>query len=255
MVSLASSLQDTLLLRQEYLPWEIAYYVRHDLQNISFHDLSSVDNLIEMTKSSFTDAMAACAYMHLRPEYASHYRIQTLLQEQSMCSSLVIGWMWDQTQLDLDAEILAHLKKEPMLDNIFKGNGNWQQLCDLHSLIAVECLGVMDRSLRFNICSIPTSYKQNDDPQMKALFWQAQSEKHITSALVYACSHWVYHALFATSNDRLIDLAGSFLEKHMFHWLEVISLAGQNLSVMMSQLHKLTVRNRHSVIESVFQFI
>ncbi|KAJ6511658.1 hypothetical protein DFH09DRAFT_270095, partial [Mycena vulgaris] len=88
--------------------------------------------------------------------------------------------------------------------------------------LAFSLLRAMQRSLRFNICNLPTSYLRN--VEMPGL--QSQLDKHIPGELQYACRFWVDHLVATSCNSRSVRVAeGLVLEKFLF-WLEVLSLLG-----------------------------
>ncbi|KAF5611637.1 vegetative incompatibility het-E-1 [Fusarium subglutinans] len=79
-------------------------------------------------------------------------------------------------------------------------------------------LRVMDASLKEDICN---------------LVWPGTECSEITSAQVafcvpdelqYACRHWVYHYQKIESPLLNLEEVFTFLQKHLFHWLEVLSL-------------------------------
>ncbi|KLO19719.1 WD40 repeat-like protein [Schizopora paradoxa] len=99
------------------------------------------------------------------------------------------------------------------------------------ALLAEGCLWLMNHSLKFNICGIPSShYSNNTIPNIEALV-----EANIPSSLEYACSHWAEHLADADRydfakrsrdiQDRLPPLIITLLQEHTLHWLEVMSLA------------------------------
>ena len=89
--------------------------------------------------------------------------------------------------------------------------------------LAIGCLEVMERELRFNICQIPTSYNANNDIENLG----ALAKENISRHLLYASHFWARHFLHLTNVDnvvssKLIDL----LSDHFLEWLEVMSVTG-----------------------------
>lgn len=206
---------------------EIAYYIRHILQSVPFQDLSLMDTLIHATERDFTSAVGACIYMRFGLNNGPDDLIQILLHSRVATQSLS-DIMLHHTLKTLDGEILAELKEDASFSAIVSSRrpSNWPQLYELHRRILHICLRTMTTLLRFNICSIPSSYIRNDHPSIQQLVQNAKNKGDITSALAYACSHWAHHASFVLSD--VTDPIIKFLESHALHWLEILSLNGQD---------------------------
>ena len=87
--------------------------------------------------------------------------------------------------------------------------------------IAISCLDVMERELRFNICQIPTSYKANQAIENLG----ALVRQHISHHLLYASHFWARHFSRLTIVDNMV--ASKLLELlsgHFLEWLEVMSV-------------------------------
>ncbi|RKL13866.1 hypothetical protein BFJ70_g15820 [Fusarium oxysporum] len=94
----------------------------------------------------------------------------------------------------------------------------------LHRMLAKHCLRIMRRKcngLRKNICglSFPGMYRSEVDAQLL--------EEHIPPELQYACMYWVHHQTKADLEPNDMDDVCDFLETHLLHWLEVLSLVGR----------------------------
>jgi hypothetical protein len=87
--------------------------------------------------------------------------------------------------------------------------------------LAIGCLEVMERELRFNICQIPTSYKANKDVEgLDALI-----KKNILPHLRYASYFWAEHLSHLTNVDDMISAELlSLLSSRFLEWLEVMSV-------------------------------
>jgi uncharacterized membrane protein len=82
----------------------------------------------------------------------------------------------------------------------------------------------MDNFLKQNICGLP-SY--------------AAGRKHINGLTIdrclpehlqYSCCHWVYH--LKQSHEPVKDEVCGFLEKHLLHWMETMSIMGMVLETV-----------------------
>jgi hypothetical protein len=93
-----------------------------------------------------------------------------------------------------------------------------------HRKMALSCLKIMQQELKFNICGLKSSYHMNTDVEDK----DALIEKCIPSFLAYACQHWADHLRGIASTEKrdteIVNLLRNFLNIHLLHWLEVLSL-------------------------------
>jgi hypothetical protein len=90
-----------------------------------------------------------------------------------------------------------------------------------HGTIALRCLGVMNQHLRYNICSLGDCNVANADVQdLDELL-----RKNVSDAVRYAAFFWCAHLSASGSPDeRLLDALDNFCRRHIFHWVEVLSL-------------------------------
>jgi hypothetical protein len=89
-------------------------------------------------------------------------------------------------------------------------------------VIALNCLRVMNRELKFNICGLETSYLRNDEYQDLS----SRIEKMIPVALSYSCRFFIDH-LKDITHQKCIEVIGEihyFFHIHFLHWLEVVSV-------------------------------
>jgi hypothetical protein len=90
-----------------------------------------------------------------------------------------------------------------------------------HGRLASHCLGLMSRSLCYDICDIrdPAVANREVHDLEKRLF------ERVPEALNYAASFWGCHLSFSgTPNKQLLNKLEGFCRKHLFHWLEIGSL-------------------------------
>lgn len=179
----------------EYNDQEIAFYMRHVLRDAPLHDHALVDRLIFAMGHSYLHAVVSCDFVRFGSTQACQYRIQSLLESETQPASL-IDWIFNHTLANLDTEILSRVKQAPSFNLVMECDMGWQRLRKLHQYVAHECLHTMNRLLGFNMCSIPSSYMPNDHPHIKLLIENSRIVGRITPTLVYASSHWSYHASF-----------------------------------------------------------
>ena len=94
---------------------------------------------------------------------------------------------------------------------------------DYHIELVLRCLGLMDRSLKKNMCSIP-DYALNSEVEDLAERIQGSG---ICGALEYACRSWYKHLV--VTEHRTADVVSAlhlFLEGKYLFWLEVLSILG-----------------------------
>jgi hypothetical protein len=94
----------------------------------------------------------------------------------------------------------------------------------LHSeVMALTCLRIMNRELKFNICGLETSYLRNDD--VKAL--SIRIEEKIPVFLLYSCHFFAEHLQDIIGGECDIAVVREieiFLHSQLLFWLEVMSL-------------------------------
>jgi hypothetical protein len=85
--------------------------------------------------------------------------------------------------------------------------------------MALACFCVMDQTLTFNICQLPTSFLRNVQiPEITGL-----CKNHISDHLSYGCRFWASH-VSATPGEVPQKHMVSFFQKDFLPWLEVMSL-------------------------------
>jgi hypothetical protein len=89
-----------------------------------------------------------------------------------------------------------------------------------HQLLAIRCFNTMRNSLRFNICSLESSYI----PDKAVPDLQNRINKFISPQLFYACLYWGDHLQFVESSDTVSALLDDFLSTRLLLWIEVLNL-------------------------------
>ncbi|KAI1073023.1 hypothetical protein LB507_008920 [Fusarium sp. FIESC RH6] len=90
----------------------------------------------------------------------------------------------------------------------------------IHEHLARQCINHMRGGLQKNICNV-------DSPLTLAReFDQDRVTKFIPPELAYACNHWIHHL---QRGPEALDLVGPFLKQHLLHWLEALSILGEQL--------------------------
>ncbi|KAH8434467.1 NACHT and WD repeat domain-containing protein [Aspergillus melleus] len=96
----------------------------------------------------------------------------------------------------------------------------WVDKKEKHKLIACQCLAVMGRYLRKNICDLPSHGTSRTEIDHDAM------ARFLPPALQYACRYWVYHLAQSSASADTIDQVLIFLKEHFLHWLESMSILG-----------------------------
>jgi hypothetical protein len=93
-----------------------------------------------------------------------------------------------------------------------------------HSLLALQCLQIMNTDLRRNICDLRDPFQSNSDiPDLNQ-----RLDRSASAQLRYACRYWHVHVQSAGCfHPGLIVVLDTFCTKHLLHWLELLSLIGE----------------------------
>lgn len=144
--------------------------------------------------------------------------LDTFHQIARKLSSLIIGTQDLETPLVvLHSSFLYFLVDENRSQKYFVDP------LKFHKTLASNSLGVMKRSLRFNICDLPTSLKPNAEIENI----HKLVREHIPDALSYACRSWAYHLSQVDTwieSDGLRESVTALLRNYVLEWLEVMSL-------------------------------
>jgi ankyrin repeat protein/nucleoside phosphorylase len=95
---------------------------------------------------------------------------------------------------------------------------------EIHQKILVRCLRIMDNFLKENICGLPSYAAGRKDVNYQTI------DRCLPEDLQYSCCHWVYH--LKQSDEPVNDEVRGFLEKHLLHWLETMSIMGMVLETV-----------------------
>ncbi|KAE8326170.1 hypothetical protein BDV39DRAFT_193890 [Aspergillus sergii] len=96
----------------------------------------------------------------------------------------------------------------------------WVDKKEKHELIAFQCLAVMGRYLKKNICNLPSYGTSRTEIDLDCI------ARFLPPALQYACRYWVYHLTQTSIPVKSLDRVLPFLKEHFLHWLESMSILG-----------------------------
>jgi hypothetical protein len=186
------------------------------------------------------------------------YRVEVLIGtiivlQHPLPFSSISGLLWtpdgkyDREELRSDFESLASVLPMPELDSdpvqIFHPSFpeymqdpkrcRLHNVCiapaDAHLYVAIACLKIMNTSLRQDICNIQDFTLSNSD----VVDLQQCLHRCVSEELRYACSYWITHLVFAPPNLTLVKELRNFCKRHIFHWIEVLSLLNKlNVAMM-----------------------
>jgi hypothetical protein len=96
----------------------------------------------------------------------------------------------------------------------------WIDEKEVHENITTQCIKVMARSLKMNICNLSGYDTQRRDIGILSI-------RHcLPPELQYSCRNWAEHLMQSKDSARLLHDAFLFLKKHFLHWMEVMSILG-----------------------------
>ncbi|KAG8925068.1 hypothetical protein FRC02_009950, partial [Tulasnella sp. 418] len=97
--------------------------------------------------------------------------------------------------------------------------------------LALQCILIMNSSLRRNMCDIQYPFRLNDDiADLKDLL-----KSKVGSHVLYACQFWASHLQESDPVDQLQQALSVFIATKLTYWLEILSLS-QHLDVALPSL-------------------
>ncbi|KAI9066894.1 WD40 repeat-like protein [Trametes sanguinea] len=93
-----------------------------------------------------------------------------------------------------------------------------------HSFLVLRCLKLMQESLKYNVCEVPSEHDHLLNHEIPGL--SMKIAQHIPPALQYASRYWMRHLGLAEVGEELLAALEDFCNTHLLHWLEVLSLLG-----------------------------
>jgi hypothetical protein len=89
---------------------------------------------------------------------------------------------------------------------------SWSIDLELHNKeCALGCIKLLDKELRENICGMTLPYHKKSKP--------------LSDAISYASKFWIEHVCLVSSvDDDILNQICNFLDNHLLHWMEVMSI-------------------------------
>jgi hypothetical protein len=105
-----------------------------------------------------------------------------------------------------------------------------------HGVLASRCLSVVNHTLHYDMCDIRNPAVRNEN--VPDLDERLQDKVPSWNAVRYACCFWPTHLVECEKpSDNLLEMLSDFCRKHLFHWLEVLSLIEELPSLEGKLLH------------------
>ena len=89
-----------------------------------------------------------------------------------------------------------------------------------HRKIGAQCLRIMNGFLRHNLCELPSYGIERTDIESETI------DQCLPEELKYSCRYWAYHLEQGRDHITGTDDILLFLERHVLHWFEAMSLMG-----------------------------
>jgi hypothetical protein len=123
--------------------------------------------------------------------------------------------------LDTPVRLLHLSFRDFLLDPKQKNSSRfWIDEKEAHQNVTAQCLKIMQRSLKKNICSLPGEGTQRQEISNHSI------DQYLPPELQYSCRYWVQHLIQSRDLAGLLDDVFLFLEKHFLHWVEAMSILG-----------------------------
>ncbi|KAF2190141.1 vegetative incompatibility protein HET-E-1 [Zopfia rhizophila CBS 207.26] len=123
---------------------------------------------------------------------------------------------------------LLHLSfREFLVDAEKEKSPFWVDERARHERLASHCLEIMSSpgGLRRNMCGLQPGSSRSEIDEVRIT-------SHLSPELQYACRYWVYHLKQSQRHVSDGDSIDIFLQKHLLHWLEAMSLVGETNKCM-----------------------
>jgi hypothetical protein len=92
-----------------------------------------------------------------------------------------------------------------------------------HGVLASQCLSILNQTLHYDICDIQNPAM--DNKKVPDLDRRLRESVPRWNAVRYACCFWTRHLVKCDKpSSDLLEILDAFCRKHIFHWLEVLSL-------------------------------
>jgi hypothetical protein len=108
----------------------------------------------------------------------------------------------------------------------------WVDKKEVHQKLTIQCLNVMHRNLKRNICNLPSFGTQRIEIDPHSI------NQYLLLELQYSCCHWAQHLAKSKDPVTKMDEVFLFLQEHFLHWVEAMSILG-NISEVVGIINTL----------------
>ncbi|CAG8140451.1 unnamed protein product [Penicillium nalgiovense] len=140
---------------------------------------------------------------------------------------------------------LLHLSfRDFLLDHHQEKSKFWIDEKYANQRLANRCLQIMQGSLEKNICKLPSEGTQRNEISNDSI------QHYIPPELKYACQYWAHHLVQCTDLPSMMHNVYLFLQVHLLHWAEAMSLLGlaSEISGILDRLQTAISGNDSSLI-------
>jgi hypothetical protein len=97
----------------------------------------------------------------------------------------------------------------------------WVNENQAHGALVGHCINLMSTTLKRDICDIQAP------GTLTTKIEESRVQQCLSLEVQYACRYWVQHIQRSCAQLRDDDQEHQFLQKHLLHWLEALSLMGK----------------------------
>ncbi|KAF5335257.1 hypothetical protein D9758_017379 [Tetrapyrgos nigripes] len=126
-----------------------------------------------------------------------------------------------------DGKLYYHLSFKEFVTSSLDSDGFSCQLPICHQFVLNNCMSILKKELKFNICDLESSDVKNASVKNPPL--QDRIQEKVGAHLQYSCMHWATHLDRAGNRaEEILDSVGDFMNgKWLIFWLECMSLLGR----------------------------
>ncbi|KAL9477472.1 hypothetical protein ACSS6W_007313 [Trichoderma asperelloides] len=160
---------------------------------------------------------------------------------------------------DLDTPVrLLHLSFRDFLvdaEETPSKNSFWVDEEESHSKLFSQCLKLLSRSLKEDICCLQSP------GALQSGISQTVIDEHLPTEVRYACMYWAYHLRLSNRKIRDNDETHKFLANYLLKWLEALSILKQSaesiymIDALLDGLEETNARDVGDLLRDARRFI
>ncbi|KAL4735752.1 hypothetical protein BDV11DRAFT_208208 [Aspergillus similis] len=173
----------------------------------------AINNVLARTVPLFISAATLCRF--IGTTWDPQDRLQNILNDKSsyisemartylpVLNQLLVDFLLDSTTRDTEESAKFWIDEEAM-----------------HQRLTDQCLAVMGKRLKKNICMLPDECFQRSKIKTDSI------NEYLPPELKYACRYWIQHLMQSLKTANAVEKTCSFLQVHFLHWIKVMSILG-----------------------------